>query len=1167
MTRPIAQDSPSHPIAPDTAADPRGPAGAFVTFEGESFYRISAYHRLRPFLMSIASDTDLWMFVTSGGGLTAGRKDPEGALFPYETVDKLHDSHPHTGPVTMFRVQPAGGPAVLWQPFAGTDTDDRVVERNLYKNVIGNRLVFEEVRHDLGLAFRHRWSGSDPFGLVRTATLVNLGDDTVAVALLDGLRNVLPHGVPLALYQHSSSLVDAYKRTDLDPGTGLATFSLTAKILDRAEAAEQLTANTVWCHGLADARVGLSLDAIDAFRHGESLPPARSLTGGRGHYLATSSLALGPHASVRWHMVADTGRSHVQIAALRARLLAEEDLGAAIDTSLDEASGNLLRIVAGSDGVQLTGHPEAAAHHFASVLFNDMRGGVFAHDHDVPVADLGAFLRTRNRPVAERHAARLAALPAAIPVTELIRLAGEWGDPHLVRLCHEYLPLYFGRRHGDPSRPWNRFSIQVRNPDGSRALSYEGNWRDVFQNWEALALSFPDFLPNFIARFVNASTVDGFNPYRITRDGVDWEVIDPRDPWSNIGYWGDHQIVYLLRLLEALERSSPGALGGLLARAIFSYADVPYRLRPHDEIVADPRATIVYDTQHAARIAARVAATGTDGKLVHGADGDVLHVSLLEKLLVPALSKLSNLVPDGGIWMNTQRPEWNDANNALVGNGVSLVTLFQLRRHLAFLERLFGAAGDTGIVVSAEVITWLRRLHGVLADERPLPGVGPRTDRDRMRVMDALGMAFSDYRARVYAHGPGAKQSLPPGEAAAFCRVALEHLDPILLGSRREDGLYHSYQLLEISPDRCRTALRPLEEMLEGQVAALASGLVRAPEAVVLLERLFESRLYRADQRSFMLYPEKTLPSFMSKNVVPGERVAAVPLLVALLAAGDPTILARDAAGVHRFAGELRHAADLGAALDRLTRDARWTAAVPRDRQAVLDLFESVFRHHAFTGRSGTMYAYEGIGSIYWHMVAKLLLAVREIARDAARDGTPAETRAALARMYHRIRGGLGFEKTVSAYGAFPTDPYSHTPRHAGAQQPGMTGQVKEEILTRFGELGVEIEDGRVSFRPELLRPEEFLGESGEYRLPDAHGRSHVIALPPGSLAFSFCQVPVTYTREPGEAWIRVTRGDGTISALRGDRLDEATSRALFARRGGIARIDVGVPPRARGGE
>ena len=42
-----------------------------------------------------------------------------------------------------------------------------------------------------------------------------------------------------------------------------------------------------------------------------------------------------------------------------------------------------------------------------------------------------------------------------------------------------------------------------------------------------------------------------------------------------------------------------------------------------------------------------------------------------------------------------------------------------------------------------------------------------------------------------------------------------------------------------------------------------------------------------------------------------------------------------------------------------------------------------------------------------------------------------------LDRHYNAIRDGLGFRKTARAYGAFPTAPYSHSPAHAGAQQPG----------------------------------------------------------------------------------------------------------------------------------
>ncbi len=172
--------------------------------------------------------------------------------------------------------------------------------------------------------------------------------------------------------------------------------------------------------------------------------------------------------------------------------------------------------------------------------------------------------------------------------------------------CCRYLPLTFSRRHGDPSRPWNRFSIRVRDADGRRLLHHEGNWRDIFQNWEALAASAPAWLGSMIATFLGAMTADGHNPYRIGSDGVDWEVAEPDDPWSHIGYWGDHQVVYLLRLLEAAQANEPGLLAAWWDRPLFSFADVPYRIRPHAEQVADPKHTIGFDeAAHAAARGAR----------------------------------------------------------------------------------------------------------------------------------------------------------------------------------------------------------------------------------------------------------------------------------------------------------------------------------------------------------------------------------------------------------------------------------------------------------------------------------------------------------------------------------------------------------------------------------
>lgn len=1103
--------------------------------------------------MAIPSDTDLWMFVSSAGGLTAGRTDPDGALFPYVTEDLLHDAHHTTGPVTLLRVRREGGEKALWEPFARAAGPG--IERNLYKHPLGTPVEFEEIHHGLGLAFRYRWQACESFGHVRTATLENLGGP-VEIELLDGLCNLLPTGAPLALYQHSSSLLDAYRRSEVEGLARLGIYSLTARITDRAEAAEELRASVAWSLGLDGARLALSAQAVETFRTGGEVEAECRLNGRRGHYLLLATLALERGASHRWRIAADSGRDHLQVAALRERLASDAALPAEVERALAEAAGNLRRFVAAADGLQHTADVRTSVHHTANVLFNVMRGGVFADGHRVPRADFAVFVRAWNREAADRHAAWLAALPEGLPAGALRARAAASGDPTLERLAYEYLPLHFARRHGDPSRPWNRFSIRVREPDGSRAMRYEGNWRDIFQNWDALAASYPEFLPSFVAKFVNASTVDGFNPYRIGRDGVDWEVEEPGHPWSNIGYWGDHQVAYLGRFLESLRATEPGALEALLDRAIFTYADVPYRIAPFAELVERPRATIRFDHARDRRARERAASHGADGRLVRAADGGVLHVTLFEKLLVPVLARLSNLVPGAGIWMNTQRPEWNDANNALAGHGASVVTLAYLRRMLGVLEALFSARAGDAVLVSREVVEWARELAAVLAAHDPAAG---DDDRARAALLAALGAAFSRYREAVYERGFSGREAMRVAEALALIESARLHVDHALAANRREDGLWHAYNLLAFAPARDAVSVERLPVMLEGQVAALSSGLVTPGEAVAQLDALFASALFRADQQSFMLYPEKTLPGFLESNVVPAGRAEAVPLLAALLAAGERSLVARDVTGAVRFAAGAWCEPALEAALDRLGREPRWHDAVERDRAAVRALYEATFHHHAFLGRSGTMYAYEGVGSIYWHMVAKLLLAVQEMHRRAVREGAPEAVRESLARHYFRIRGGLGFEKSAEAYGAFPTDPYSHTPSGRGARQPGMTGQVKEEILTRLGELGVEIEGGRVAFRPALLRAAELLATPATFDALAPDGTPLFLDLPAGSLAFTFAQVPVRYFADGGDGWVRVTMRDGRVSTRPGDALDHDASRALLARSGEVSRVDVGL--------
>ncbi len=654
-----------------------------------------------------------------------------------------------------------------------------------------------------------------------------------------------------------------------------------------------------------------------------------------------------------------------------------------------------------------------------------------------------------------------------------------------------------------------------------------------------------------ISAFLNATTADGYNPYRLTREGVDWELPEPHNPWSNIGYWSDHQIIYLQKLFEISARVHPGQLEALLPQRAFSYANVPYRIKPYASLLRDPRNTIDFDWALQDAIAARVRDIGLDGKLVSTPNGHVFHASLTEKLLGLLLAKLVNFVPEGGIWMNTQRPEWNDANNALVGNGLSVVTLGYLRRYVACFRELIVRASREA-PVSREVYGLYQRIAETLTRFQPALA-GAFSDEQRRAMMDALGEAGSDYRRDLYTQGlSGECVQLSPEALGEFLGLTLRYLEHSLRANRRSDNLYHAYNLLQLSDGRA--GIGRLYEMLEGQVAILSSGLLSGVEALALLESLRRSALYRADQHSYILYPDRQLPGFLAKNRIPAEKVEKLALVKALTAAGDKSLIIQDVDGDYHFSGDFRNAGDLTQRLEMLQRQPRYAELVAREMGQWLALFEATFHHAAFTGRSGTFFAYEGLGSIYWHMVSKLLLAVQEIVWRARHEPCAG----ALREVYRDIRAGLGFNKPPDIYGAFPTDPYSHTPKGQGAKQPGMTGLVKEEILTRQAELGLSFQDGRLVFDAFLLDPDELLAEPAVFEWFDVAGQRQSLNLDAGSLAYTVCQVAVV-VQAADEAGISVHLADGGVQSVAGLVLDAESSRRIFQRDGRIHHLVVSM--------
>ncbi|MGZ2370323.1 hypothetical protein ACXR6G_11085 [Ancylomarina sp. YFZ004] len=1128
--------------------------GKFVELHNEKFYKISNSDQMSDFFMSIVSDSDHWMFISSNGSLSAGRKDRNNALFPYYTVDKIHDYRDKTGSKTIVLVE-KNEKTLLWKPFSNGLRNIYKIERNLYKSIYGNKVIFEEVNFDLGMSFQYGWSNTEKFGFVKTSKVSNLSDKTVKFEIIDGIENILPSGVDYDFQNEYSNLLDAYKKCELLEESGLGLYMLSSIPVDRAEPSESLKTSTVWSYGLEGSKILLSAKQIDGFKRGYPVETEIDVRAAKGAYFLNSELELSENESKEWMIITELNQDSVAVADLNNFIKTEKNISDLIAEDIALGTTNLIKIVADADGLQMGKDDLAYARHFSNTLFNVMRGGIFVDNYLVDSVDFKLFVQQTNKPIAKAFQEWIDQLPEKIAYTDLNQLAEKTGNSDLIRICYEYLPLTFSRRHGDPSRPWNQFSIETKNEDGSPKLNYQGNWRDIFQNWEALGLSYPEFLEGMISKFVNASTADGYNPYRITREGIDWECPDPNDPWAYIGYWGDHQIIYLQKFLELSNEYHPGKLDNLLTKENFVYANVPYRIKSYKDIVKNPQDTIEFDFDLNDQIRGMVEEIGSDARLLQNGKDGLYQVNLTEKILVTLLTKLSNFIPEAGIWLNTQRPEWNDANNALVGNGVSMVTLCYLRRFLKFWSAKFSNISLEEVQISEEVKTLMDSIFSLFVENAGLLE-GGFSDEDRRRFADILGEAGSNYRNGIYENSfSGLKETVKVSELLEFTNLALVYMDQSIKVNKREDGLYHAYNLISFTDQS--VSVRYLYQMLEGQVAVLSSGYLNAEESLDVLNCLKWSELFRRDQYSYFLYPNRQLPRFTEKNNIPENRVKESKLLSKLIADNDSSILNVDSMGGYHFNGTFRNAEILRNALGDLNSD-KYAHLIKEEKEKVLDIFEEIFDHQSFTGRSGTFYGFEGLGSIYWHMVSKLLLAAQESYFNAIQEGANPITLGKIKDHYFEIKAGIGLYKSPDLYGAFPTDAYSHTPSTAGAQQPGMTGQVKEDFISRMGELGIHVNHGEIVFDTSLLNDQELLGQDELFVYYDINGKKQQIFLGEGQLGFTFCKVPVIY-RSGETTQIVIAFKNGKTKVIPNNIIDEETSALIFNRGGEVERIEFSI--------
>jgi hypothetical protein len=1128
--------------------------GSLVMIGDENYFKISNVNEMRPFFMSIVSHSDHWMFLASNGGLSAGRKNSDYALFPYYTDDKITEGAEITGSKTIIHLHDAGK-IYLWEPFSNTHKGVYKITRNLYKNTFGNKVIFEEINHDLKVAFTYEWNSSEIFGFVKKSTLINNTDKKIDVTVLDGIQNLIPYGVGEELQATKSNLVDAYKRCELEADFGLGIYELSAIIVDKAEPSEALKANIAWSVGLENPTYLVSSLQLDKFRRGIAIEQEVDVKAEKGAYFVVADLTISASENKSWMILADVNQTISSINIIKQNIHDKANLIDLIKLDIEEDTKKLVELTAASDGLQLTADIQRDTRHFSNTLFNIMRGGIFDENYNIEKADFITYLSKANKQIFKQKEDFLNKLPEVFTHSFLKNIADHDDELNFRRLCYEYMPLKFSRRHGDPSRPWNRFSINTRNEiDGSKILDYEGNWRDIFQNWEALAQSYPEFIVSMIHKFLNATTFDGYNPYRVTKSGFDWETIEPHDPWSYIGYWGDHQIIYLLKFLEFIEKHYPKQLEDYFNQNVFVYANVPYKIKSYEKLLKNPKDTINFDEELDLKINQWKAELGADGAILKDMHFSKYKVNLIEKLLATVLAKVSNFIPEGGIWLNTQRPEWNDANNALVGNGVSMVTLYYMRRFFKFFESIITISEMSTVEISSELAVFLEEVVKTLKNNLHLLD-GRISDRDKKLILDGLGTAGSNFRNQVYKNGfTNTRTAIAKETILNFTQVTLQYIDHSIDANKREDHLFHAYNLMTLV-NNTEISISHLPEMLEGQVAVLSAGYLSTKESLELLNSLRSSALFRPDQYSYLLYPNKELKRFSEKNNIPEEDVENSELFKQLLKDSNKEILEQDNFGNYHFNGNFNNANSLKIALKNLSVK-KYGELVSKDNQLALDIYEKIFNHKSFTGRSGTFFGYEGLGSIYWHMISKLVLSIQETAIKAITDKESDVVIGKLLDHYYEANEGIGVHKSPKLYGAFPTDPYSHTPAGKGAQQPGMTGQVKEDIISRFGELGVFVKDGKLRFNTSLLRSNEFLKESKIFKYPGINKISKSIEIDKDAICFTYCQVPFIY-KISDESGVKVVLNNGKQIYFDKLSIDQKYSQKIFGRTDEVSHVIV----------
>lgn len=749
------------------------------TLSGDKFVidhydKVPAFSSFLPGLSGVRG-IPIWAFYTNRGqGINSfGIHNKGNAIMEFNSANTAYENTPVKGFRTFLRVN-----GDFYEPFCSYDAK---AERRM--EIEKNAVSICEEGHGLRIKVEYTILPEEAIGaLVRHVEIENISGQEMKIEVLDGMPQIIPYGVHNGEYKEMSNLLKSWADIkNIEHNAPL--YTMRASSDDSAEVSE-IEGGYFYFVAESGALVPVIYDKNAIFSYDNSMvTPVNFVENGLCGVLKTEQCFANkvPCGFASFEKVLGAGQ--------QLTFTAFSGFASSIEL-LNQKAAEFC-----ADGYVARKRKEARE------LVNDYTADVRTKTAD-PLFDqymeqcyLDNFLR--------------GGYPFVI---------GEGENKSVVHL--------FSRKHGDPERDYNFFSIA-----GEYYSQGNGNYRDVCQNRRNDVFFHPEIEDFNVWLFYSLTQMDGYNPLEIrpctfvigeenqqkaselVKAHVDDEkgyleklLKDPFTPGQitnaiaghqmpvhgdetvlveellNLaterieagfgeGYWSDHWD-YNFDLVENYLLIYPEKKDALL------YGNESYRFYDSVGVVRPRRDTYVLNNgkvrQYGSMYHCEEKAAQADFKeggtnWLKDVSGKEVTTTLFGKMLTLAVNKFALLDPYGmGVEMEGGKPGWNDAMNGLPGLfGSSMPETLELKRLMDFMikEAAQRPASDT-MELPAELAAFMRNLRSALTE-----------DLSDFDYWDKTASYRESFWEEIRLHVSGKRETLTFGELAETLQAFGEKLE------------------------------------------------------------------------------------------------------------------------------------------------------------------------------------------------------------------------------------------------------------------------------------------------------------------------------------------------------------------------------------------------------